>query len=98
MRELGDASRQAHYDIGALIAELAIDCVGVVGEFKKDVAKGAVDHGFPEDRLFLFDDKKAAARWIHGLVDGKKLGEDDVLLVKASRGLRFETIVDEIIH
>lgn len=97
MRELGAAARQAHYDIGTLIAELAIDCVGVVGEFKENVVQGALDHGFPEDRLFLFDDKEGAARWIHDLVDRKKLGQNDVVLVKASRGLRFETIVGEII-
>jgi MurE/MurF fusion protein len=97
MRELGAAARQAHYDIGTLIAELAIDWAGVVGEFKKDVVQGALDHGYPEDRLFLFEDKEGAARWIHDLVDRKKLGQDDLVLVKASRGLRFETIVGEII-
>jgi murE/murF fusion protein len=97
MRELGTTSRQAHYDIGKMIAELAIDYVGVVGEFKKDVVQGALDHGFPQAHLFPFDDKEGAARWMHDLVDRKALGQDDVVLVKASRGLRFETIVDEIV-
>ncbi len=31
------------------------------------------------------------------MIDCAKLGQDDVVLVKASRGLSFETIVAEII-
>jgi murE/murF fusion protein len=97
MRELGAASRQAHYEIGKLIAELAIDCVGVGGEFKEDVVQGALEHGFNKSRIHMFEEKEDAARWINELVYRKKLGQDDVVLVKASRGLRFETIVAELI-
>jgi murE/murF fusion protein len=97
MRELGPASRQAHFGIGKLIAELALDYVGVVGEFKEDVVQGALEHGFNEDRLHMFQEKEDAARWIHEMVAREMLGPDDVVLVKASRGLRFETIVAELI-
>lgn len=98
MLELGPGSGQAHYDIGKLIAELAIDYVGVVGEFKKNVVQGALDHGFHKDRLHMFEGKEVAARWIHEMVDREKLAQNDVVLVKASRGLRFETIVAELIN
>jgi UDP-N-acetylmuramyl pentapeptide synthase len=97
MLELGSTSGQAHYEIGKLIAELAIDCVGVVGEFKKDVEQGALEHGFDKDRLHMFEEKEIAIRWIHEMVDREKLGQNDVVLVKASRGLRFETIVAKLI-
>jgi murE/murF fusion protein len=97
MLELGAASGHAHYEIGKLIAELAIDCVGVVGEFKKDVAQGALEHGFDKDRLHMFEEKEIAIHWIHEMVDREKLGQNDVVLVKASRGLRFETIVAKLI-
>jgi UDP-N-acetylmuramoyl-tripeptide--D-alanyl-D-alanine ligase len=97
MLELGSTSGQAHYEIGKLIAELAIDCVGVVGEFKKDVEQGALEHGFDRDRLHMFEEKEIAIRWIHEMVDREKLGQNDVVLVKASRGLRFETIVAKLI-
>jgi UDP-N-acetylmuramyl pentapeptide synthase len=98
MLELGPVSGQAHYEIGKLIAELAIDYVGVVGEFKKNVVQGALDHGFHKDRLHMFEGKEVAARWIHEMVDREKLAQNDVVLVKASRGLRFETIVAELIE
>ena len=88
----------AHYDIGKLIAELAIDYVGVVGEFKEDVVQGALEHGF-DKRSYpcCLRKKKSAVRWINEMVDCEGLGQDDVVLVKASRGLRFETIVAKLI-
>jgi murE/murF fusion protein len=97
MRELGVVSWQAHYDIGKLIAELAIDYVGVVGEFKENVVQGALDHGFDKGRIHMFEEKVDATRWISEMIDCEKLGQDDVVLVKASRGLSFETIVAELI-
>lgn len=98
MRELGDTSRQAHRDIGRLLAELAIDHVGIVGEFKEDVKQEAVACGFPKERIRTFADKDEAVAWIKQLVSEKKLGKDDLILVKASRGLRFETIVASLVE
>ncbi len=97
MRELGETSKQAHYDIGTLIADLAIDCVGVVGEFKENVVQGALEHGFDASRIQKFEEKETAVTWIHDMLDRGELGKDDVVLVKASRGLRFETIVAKLI-
>jgi murE/murF fusion protein len=97
MRELGDTSRQAHYDIGKLIADLALDYVGVVGEFKEDVVQGALEHNFNKSRIHMFAEKEDAVRWMSERVDCEGLGQDDVVLVKASRGLRFETIVAKLI-
>ena len=97
MRELGADSRRAHHDIGTLIAELDIDCVCVVGEFKEDVVGGALEHGFDKDRIHMFQEKEDATHWINEMANRGQLGQDDVVLVKASRGLRFETIVAEII-
>jgi UDP-N-acetylmuramyl pentapeptide synthase len=97
MLELGAASKVAHYDIGQMIAKLALDYVGVVGEFKEDVVQGALEQGFSKERVQMFEEKKDAIGWIKELVDLERIGQDDVILVKASRGLRFETIVAEII-
>ncbi|MDK9708748.1 MAG: UDP-N-acetylmuramoyl-L-alanyl-D-glutamate--2,6-diaminopimelate ligase [Desulforhopalus sp.] len=98
MRELGESSVRAHFDIGGLIAQLDIEHVGIVGEFKNDVADGARAAGFPDERLRIFADKDGAVTWIKELVAAKKLGKDDLILVKASRSLRFETIVTELIE
>ncbi|MGW8195756.1 MAG: UDP-N-acetylmuramoyl-tripeptide--D-alanyl-D-alanine ligase, partial [Desulforhopalus sp.] len=97
MLELGNAAQDAHYGIGRLIAELGIDYVGVVGEFKGDVIRGALDHGFDKECIRGFADKESAGGWVKELVGRKILGQDDLVLVKASRGLRFETIVAKLI-
>lgn len=98
MLELAAAAPHAHYDIGKLIAKLAIDYAGVVGEFREDVVNGALDHGFKEDRIHAFADKEAAICWMQEMVDRVPFGQGDTVLVKASRGLRFETIVARIIE
>ncbi|MFH0785185.1 MAG: UDP-N-acetylmuramoyl-L-alanyl-D-glutamate--2,6-diaminopimelate ligase [Pseudomonadota bacterium] len=98
MRELGESSRQAHFAIGGLIAELAIEHVGIVGEFKHDVEQGALAAGFSSERLHTFTDKDGVVDWIKEMVAAKMLGKDDLILVKASRGLRFETIVAKLIE
>ena len=40
--------------------------------------------------------KEEAASWVKELVAVKSLGKDDVILVKASRGLQFETITAQL--
>ena len=97
MRELGASAPQAHFDIGRLLAELDIDHVGIVGDFKHEVEKGALASGLPRERLRLFADKDGVVLWIKEMVTAKKLGKDDLILVKASRGLRFETIVEKLV-
>ncbi len=96
MLELGESSVEAHYSIGVLLAELVVDYVGVVGEFKEDVLRGAVSRGFDEENIHTFDDKEHAVDWMKKLAGKKMFGQDDVVLVKASRGLRFETIVERL--
>ena len=55
-------------------------------------------HGFPAESMRTFADKDAAVGWIKEMVAAKKLGKDDLILVKASRGLRFETIVAKLVE
>jgi UDP-N-acetylmuramyl pentapeptide synthase len=97
MRELGASAPEAHFAIGALLAELAIDFVGIAGEFRADVARGAASRGPFAGELQTFADKAAMVTWINELVAVKKLGKDDLILVKASRGLRFETVVSALV-
>jgi murE/murF fusion protein len=97
MLELGETAREAHYELGRLIAELEIERVGLLGQFKEEIRKGALAGGGDSVYIRLFDEKQFAVDWVNELVAEKKLGQDDLLLVKASRGLRFETIVAELV-
>jgi MurE/MurF fusion protein len=97
MLELGSTSAAAHAEIGRLVAELALDYVGVVGNFREDVVRGAVAAGFSPARIRPLASKDAAGEWLERMLAEKILGRDDLVLVKASRGLRFETIVARLL-
>lgn len=97
MLELGETAGKAHFELGRLVAELAIDNVGLVGQFKDQIRDGALAGGFDNEHIKLFDDKERAVEWVNELISREKLGQGDLLLIKASRGLRFETIVAELI-
>ncbi|SDP66573.1 UDP-N-acetylmuramoyl-L-alanyl-D-glutamate--2,6-diaminopimelate ligase [Desulforhopalus singaporensis] len=97
MLELGDDSQAAHYDIGRVVARLNIDEVVVTGEFRNHILCGAVENGFPRERIRTFDDKEHVVSWLMSEIGRKGGCGDDMVLVKASRGLRFETIVDELL-
>ena len=96
MRELGAAAPAAHFEIGRLAGELSIDYLAVVGEFREEVCRGALSGGLPRERVRAFAGKEDAASWVKELVAVKSLGKDDVILVKASRGLQFETITAQL--
>jgi len=98
MLELGDSSREAHFELGRYAAESGLDDLVFIGEFKGDAGKGALAGGMDSSNIMLFEEKEAAVRWVNKCVAHKKLGQDGLLLVKASRGLRFETIVSELVE
>lgn len=93
MLELGETSASAHAGIGRLIARLGLDQVGVVGRYRQEVVAGAVAAGFPTARIRALADKEAAGEWLESMLAEKTLVVGDLVLVKASRGLHFETIV-----
>jgi MurE/MurF fusion protein len=97
MLELGDTSVTAHRQIGRLVAELGIDYLGVAGEFRDQVVEAAVEAGFPSANARSLAAKELAVEWVERLVAEKNLGRDLLVLVKASRGLRFETIVAQLV-
>jgi len=94
MLELGDSSESAHHNIGKLAAELHINCLVTMGEFSASVGQGARDGGMADSQLHVFADKSEGEAWLTTQIAEKRFGQDDVILVKASRGRRFETIID----
>ncbi len=97
MLELGETSRTAHFELGSLIAELQINSVGLFGQFREEIKDGAMAGGMDDKIIRLFDVKQDAVDWVNELISQEKLGNEDGLLVKASRGLRFETIVEALV-
>ena len=80
MLELGESSAAEHRGIGEYAARRA-DLVVAVGETARQIFDGA------GDRAVLLADNDAAIDWLRG-----QLGAGDVVLVKASRGVRLDEV------
>lgn len=93
MLELGETAESAHLELGRLAKTCRVDYLGLVGEYARFTAQGAVEAGMPPERIRTFADKEEAALWLETLQAEKELSKGDWLLVKASRGLKMETIV-----
>ena len=91
MLELGETSDRAHRDVGEYAAEAGFDAVVGLGEGGRLIADGARGAGMSPEAApsFRSADELAAflAEW---------LKPGDVVLLKASRGVRLEGILDKL--
>jgi UDP-N-acetylmuramoyl-tripeptide--D-alanyl-D-alanine ligase len=91
MRELGAASRAAHEDIGRVIAGAGVARLACVGPESAATARAAVAAGMKPDAVATFADAQAAAQAATGIVRS-----GDMVLVKGSRLIRMEKVVEAI--
>ena len=96
MLELGDEACAAHREIGRLAAELGYDLLAVTGEYRQEVVSGARDAGMDKEQVMGFVDTVAMADWLYHLMISGRLGEEDWLLIKGSRGMRMERLLEEL--
>jgi UDP-N-acetylmuramoyl-tripeptide--D-alanyl-D-alanine ligase len=89
MLELGDTSEESHREAGVRAAELGVDRLYLFGTEVSALAAGAVDAGMPSSRVNVYESKTALVETIR-----KELDELAVLLVKGSRGMRMEEVVE----
>jgi UDP-N-acetylmuramoyl-tripeptide--D-alanyl-D-alanine ligase len=92
MLELGAASADLHRAAGveATRADLS-ELIAVGGANARSLADGAVEAGIPASRVHYVANSKDAADLAAAIV---KPG--DVVLVKGSRGIRTEVVVDRL--
>ena len=91
MLELGQNSADFHYQLGKLCAVSKIDILITMGEFARYVAKGAKEAGILKENIFTFDDTRDTAAALSNTLKPK-----DVILIKGSRKMRMEEIVDTL--
>ncbi len=89
MLELGSASERAHREAGARAAELGVDWLLLFGTEVAALKEGALEAGMPASRVRIFESKTALVDTLR-----KELDESAVLLVKGSRGMRMEEVVE----
>lgn len=93
MRELGTASPALHREAGMFAAKTGkVDwVVGVAGD-AREIVEGAVAGGIPRERTKFFASSEEAAKFIEEF-----LSPGDVVLVKGSRGVQMERIVEALL-
>jgi UDP-N-acetylmuramoyl-tripeptide--D-alanyl-D-alanine ligase len=91
MLELGAATDRLHLDIGRLAATCPIDLLVCVGEKASLIADEAAQAGYSRDRIVKYPNTPSAARGIPA-----DLFARDLVLLKASRSMRFETIAEAL--
>jgi len=89
MLELGEYSDEAHKTVGAYTCDYDIGCLIAVGPHAEMVAKGAIEKGFSSSEIYIFYDNNAAKAHIMDI-----LQPNDIILFKASRGMRLEEIAE----
>ena len=93
MRELGASSPELHRQAGIFAAKTGkIDwIVGVEGQ-AKEIVEGAAAAGLPRTRTKFFASSGEAAAFLSGF-----LARGDLLLVKGSRGVKMERVVEALL-
>ena len=89
MLELGEWAKKAHFDVGRYASAAGIDQIITVGTNARFIADGALDAGHPEEQVRYFQNNAEALEYIK-----ESLQPEDVILVKGSRGMKMEEIVN----
>ena len=93
MRELGQTSSQLHREAGTFAAKTGkIDWIIAVEGDAAQIIEGAVTAGLPRAQTRFFPSSEEAADFLSNLV-----ASGDLLLVKGSRGVKMERIVEVLI-
>jgi UDP-N-acetylmuramoyl-tripeptide--D-alanyl-D-alanine ligase len=92
MLELGESSRSLHREIGLFAAQAGISRLYVTGEYADAVVQGASEGGMAHKDIF----SGTKADIFRDVV--QTLSADDWVLVKGSRGMRMETLVQDIMN
>lgn len=89
MLELGEFAEEAHREIGRKVQALSMDFLLALGEWAPVVVESAVRYGFPSERTKVVEDHSEAISILK-----KEMREGDWILVKGSRRMGMEKIVE----
>jgi len=91
MLELGKDSDSLHFECGVFAAARKLDLVIGIQGAAREIVRGARESGMPESQALYFEDSDAAASFINN-----ELREGDLVLIKGSRGVHTEKVVESV--
>jgi UDP-N-acetylmuramoyl-tripeptide--D-alanyl-D-alanine ligase len=93
MLELGADSSKLHHQIGRLIPEMNFDFLIAVGKDAKEFQKGAIEGGLSPEKALYFETTLEAMNFL-----SEEVRQNDILLIKGSRGMKMEKIVEMLLR
>jgi UDP-N-acetylmuramoyl-tripeptide--D-alanyl-D-alanine ligase len=90
MLELGDKEEEFHFEVGKVLDPAKIDYVFTYGKLGEHIARGARESFLP-DKVKTYLNKEALAKDLKNTTTA-----NDIVLVKASRGMKLEEVIDLI--
>ncbi|HAA76196.1 TPA: UDP-N-acetylmuramoyl-tripeptide--D-alanyl-D-alanine ligase [Candidatus Latescibacteria bacterium] len=91
MLELGPGSEEAHFELGRHVQLFGINELVAVGEFADNMAAGAVEAGLPHTHVHAYPDREPVISFLR-----ETMKEGDLVLVKGSRGIALEKVVEAL--
>ncbi len=91
MLELGEYTEEAHRQLGKRIAEGSIDFLLAMGEEAPIVVESAIREGMGHERARVVESPSEAASFARAIA-----GRGDWILVKGSRGMAMEKVVEAL--
>ncbi len=88
MLELGSESQRFHREMGEYVQQAHPDLLMTVGDQAAEIAAGAIEAGMPATDIHVMDSTEEAADFLT-----QQLEPGDLVLLKASRAMRFEEIL-----
>lgn len=91
MLEMGEYAEEGHRLVGEYAVESGADILIAVGKDSRFIAEEARQRGMSPGCVYYFETKKEAAGLLERIIKKR-----DVILVKGSRGMRMEELVNRI--
>ena len=91
MGELGPVSDKAHLEVGKMAVSYGTDILITVGRRARKTAQAARENGLPKGSVFATNDVDRAAEILRVIIE-----PGDVVLIKGSRFLGLERLVDMV--
>ena len=93
MKELGEFSIEMHVEVGEETWRNGFDMLCVWGDDAQYMVRGAVRVGMPPEKALVFDSRENLVAYLR-----EHCTANDVVLVKGSRSMKMEEVVNGLVH
>ena len=93
MLEMGNWAEEAHTLVGKYVVDNQVEILVTVGKDSVKIADGAAMAGMNKENIHSFKNNDEVKAFLDSIIK-----KGDIVLVKGSRGMKLETVVEYLIH